>query len=191
MTIKLGISMSSALKEIGLWKAMKFGFITIFMAFYKMMIFPQLRVLYLKALGAKIGKNVIIHNADFFNYYRTGFKGVKIGNNCFIGNNSLIDLADKIILADHVTIAERVTILTHMNVGYQEHPLQKHFPSIASPVIFGYGSFIGANVTILPGVRIGECAFIAAGSVVIENIPSYSLVAGVPARIIRTINHET
>ena len=70
--------MSSALKEIGIRKALKFGFFTILMMAYKMMAFPQLRVLYLRVLGAKIGRNVIIHNVKFFNYYRTGFKGVRI-----------------------------------------------------------------------------------------------------------------
>ena len=55
-----------ALREIGIKKAFKFGFVTILMVFYKAMIFPQLRVLYLRMLGAKIGKNVIIHNVNFF-----------------------------------------------------------------------------------------------------------------------------
>jgi len=179
-----------ALLEIGIKKAFKFGFVTILMIFYKIMIFPQLRAFYLRMLGAKIGKNVIIHNVIFFNYYRKGFKGIKIGNNCFIGDDSLIDLADEIMISDSVTIAERVTILTHTNVGYREHPLQKYFPSNAKPVILEYGSFIGANVTILPGVKIGKCAFVAAGSVVTEDVPAYTLVGGVPARVIRTINSE-
>ena len=182
--------MPSALKEIGIRKTLKFGFVTILMIFYKMMIFPQLRVFYLRILGAKIGKNVIIHNADFFNYYRTGFKGVRIGNNCFIGDGSLMDLADEITISDSVTIAERVTILTHTNVGYSDHPLQKYFPSSVKPVILEHGCFVGANVTVLPGVTIGKCAFIAAGSVVNENVPAYTLVGGVPARVIREIGDE-
>jgi len=179
-----------ALLEIGIKKAFKFGFVTILMIFYKIMIFPQLRAFYLRMLGAKIGKNVIIHNANFFNYYRKGFKGIKIGNNCFIGNDSLIDLADEIMISDSVTIAERVTILTHTNVGYREHPLQKYFPSTAKPVILEYGSFIGANVTILSGVKIGKCAFVAAGSVITEDVPAYTLVGGVPAQVIRKINSD-
>lgn len=179
-----------ALREIGVKKAFKFLFFAILMIFYKIMIFPELRVFFLRMLGAKIGKNVIIHNVNFFNYYRTGFKGVKIGNNCFIGDDSLIDLADEIIISDSVTIAERVTILTHTNVGYRNHPLQKYFPSNSKPVTLEYGSFIGASVTILPGAKIGKCAFVAAGSVVTENVPAYSLVGGLPARVIRTIKCE-
>ena len=182
--------MKLALKEIGIRKAFKFGFISILMILYKMIIFPQPRILYLRMLGAKIGRDVIIHDVRFFNYYRTGFKGVKIGNCCFIGDESLIDLADQISMADYVTIAERVTILTHTNVGYKDHPLQKYFPSFSKPVIFEYGSFIGANVTILPGVKIGKCAFIAAGSVVTEDIPEFGLAAGIPAKVIRRTDIE-
>ena len=99
-----------------------------------------------------------------------------------------MDLADRIIISDSVTIAERVTILTHTNVGYRDHPLQKHFPSNSQSVTLKHGSFIGASVTILSGVEIGECTFVAAGSVVTEILPAYSLVAGVPARVIRVIN---
>ena len=154
------------------------------------MIFPQLRAFYFRMLGAKIGKNVIIHNVNFFNYYRTGFKGLRIGDDCFIGEDSLIDLADEIIISDSVTMAERVTILTHTNVGYRDHPLQDYFPSNTKLVTLEYGSFIGANATILPGVNIGKCAFVAVGSVVTKSVPAYSLVAGVPARVIRKINHD-
>lgn len=177
-----------AMREIGVKKTFIFGFVTILMVFYKLMIFPQLRVYYLRILGAKIGRNVVIHNVNFFNYYRTGFKGIKMGNDCFIGDDSLIDLADEVIIYDSVTIAERVTILTHTNVGYRDHPLQKYFTSNSKPVTLKYGSFIGTNVTILPGVKIGEYSFVAAGSVVTKNIPAYSLVGGVPARVIRTID---
>ena len=130
------------------------------------------------------------HNVNFFNYYRTGFKGIKIGNNCFIGDESLIDLADQILIYGSVTIAERVTILTHTNVGYRDHPLQKYFPPTAQPVTLEYGAFIGASVTILPGVTVGKCAFVAAGSVVTKDVPAYSLVGGVPAKLIRRIDVE-
>lgn len=177
-----------ALQEIGFGKAFKFVFFTILMIFYKIMIFPQLRVLYLRVLGAKIGNNVIIHNARFFNFYRTGFKGLKIGNNCFIGEECLLDLADEIVISDNVTLAERVTLLTHTNVGYKDHPLQKYFPSISKPVIIKNGSFIGAQATVLPGVNINECAFVAAGSVVTKDVLRFSVVGGVPAKLIRKID---
>lgn len=175
------------LKEIGIEKAAKFIIGSTLMLIFKLIIFPQLRAIFLKLLGAKIGKNVIIHNISFFNYYRLGFKGLQIGNNCFIGDEGLIDLADAVILSDDVTIAERVTILTHMNVGYKDHPLQKHFPAFNKPVIIENGCFVGANVTILPGITIEKCSFIAAGSVVLEDVAPNTLVGGVPAKYIKSL----
>ncbi len=175
-----------ALEEIGLKKAFRFG-ISIFQGIiFKFMIFPQLRVPFLRLMGAQIGKNTIISPLRFFNIYRKGFPALRIGDNCFIGDEVLLDLAADIVLEDHVTLAERVTILTHLNVGYVDHPLQKHFPSTEAPVRFERGSFVGTNVTVLHGVTVGEEAFVAAGSVVREDVPPRTLVAGVPAQVIRT-----
>ena len=86
-----------------------------------------------------------------------------------------------------MTLAERVVILTHMNVGYHDHPLQAHFPAMAAPVVVERGSFLGANVTVLAGVTIGPESFVAAGSVVTEDVPPATLAAGVPARAVRTL----
>lgn len=180
-----------ALREIGLRKAARYGLTTLLMVVFRALLFPQLRTLYLRLLGARIGRNVIIHGVRFFNCYHTGFRGLRTGDDCFIGDESLVDLYDRVTLSDDVTIAERVTILTHTNVGYETHPLQKHFPTITAPVTLERGCFIGAGVTILPGVTVGECAFVAAGGVVTENVPAWTLVGGVPARVIRKIEDDT
>ena len=78
-------------------------------------------------------------------------------------------------------------ILTHTNVGYRDHPLQAHFPPMSGPVTIRRGSFVGAAVTILPGLTIGPEAFVAAGSVVTADVPPRTVVAGVPARPLRTL----
>ncbi len=123
----------------------------------------------------------------FFNLYRRGPGGLVLGDDCFVGDECLLDLADEIHLEGQVTLAERVVVLTHLNVGYRDHPLQAQFPAFAAPVRFGRGSFVGANVTVLPGVRIGAGSFVAAGSVVTEDVPDGVLVAGVPARKVRAL----
>ncbi len=176
-----------AVIEIGIKKTIKFGLITFLIVVYKLMIFPQMRVIFLRLLGAKIGKNVIIHDVKFFNYYRKGFKGLTIGDNSFIGNETMIDLADEIKIEDYVTLAERVLVLSHTNVGYKDHPLQKFFPPISKAVGIGRGSFIGVNGVIMPGVHIASGTFVAAGSIVTEDTKPYSLYAGTPARFIRFI----
>jgi maltose O-acetyltransferase len=179
-----------ALQEIGIKKALKFAAGTLLLVLFRMMIFPPLRTAFLRSIGARIGKNVTIHSVRFFNHYRGGFKGLQIGDNCFIGDDALIDLADEVVLHDDVTLAERVTILTHVNVGYEDHPLQKHFPSYSKGVSLQRGSFVGTNATILPGVTVGECGFVAAGAVVREDVAAYHVVGGVPAKTIRVLEPQ-
>jgi acetyltransferase-like isoleucine patch superfamily enzyme len=171
-----------ALREVGLRQIARFFCATLFLALFDWLLFPPLRGLALKLAGAKMGAHSVIHRIKFFNAYRTGWRGLVLGESCFIGDDCLIDLADAVVMADHVTIAERVTILTHTNVGYADHPLQPYFPAFSAQVRLERGAFVGVNVTILPGITIGEGAFIAAGSVVTKDVPPWSLVAGVPAR---------
>jgi len=175
-----------ALREIGLGKAFRFGFFGLALAPYRLLLFPQLRAPYLRLLGARIGPRSVLHDVHFLNLYRRGLRGLTIGRECFLGDECLLDLAEAVTLEDQVTLAERVLVLTHLNVGYADHPLQGPFPSAAAPVRLERGCFVGANVTILAGVTVGREAFVAAGSVVTEDVPTRTLVAGAPARAIRT-----
>ena len=176
-----------ALREIGLQKAIKFGWTTLALLPWRWLLVPQLRAPYLRWLGATIGAETIIHDVAFFNAYRTCWRGLRLGRRCFVGDQCLLDLADRIELHDSVTLAERVTILTHTNVGYADHPLQPYFPPFSAPVIIERGAFVGVNATIMPGVRIGECAFVAAGSLVRDDVSAWQVVGGVPARVLRSV----
>jgi acetyltransferase-like isoleucine patch superfamily enzyme len=182
--------MKKAYKEIGFKKLWRFFWLTPLLGFFNLLGFPNLRSGFLRLFRAKIGKNVVIHKIKLFNLYRGKFSNLIIGNNSFIGDDCLLDLADRITLGDHVTLAERVTVLTHTNVGYEDHPLQKFFPKKIGTVEFKDGSFVGANATILPGVAIGEKSFIAAGSVVTESVAPEFLAGGVPAKLIRKIDDK-
>ena len=176
-----------ALREIGISRAARFGFFTLALLPYRLLLFPQLRAPYLRLLGARIGRRTILHDVRFFNLYRRGLPGLRIGTECFVGDECLIDLADEVHLQDQVTLAERVLVLTHMNVGFADHPLQEQFPSMAAPVTIERGAFVGAGATVLAGVTIGSGSFVAAGSVVTENVPRGTLAAGVPARPVRAL----
>ena len=177
-----------ALAEIGWAKAVRFGGFTLAMLPYRLLPVPQLRAPWLRLLGARIGRRSIVHDVRFFNLYRRGLAGLRIGEECFLGDECLLDLAEAITLERQVTFAERVLVLTHTNVGYADHPLQAHFPALAAPVVVEQGSFVGAAATLLPGIRIGARSFVAAGSVVTADVPAGTLVAGVPARVVRTLS---
>jgi maltose O-acetyltransferase len=176
-----------ALDEIGFARALRFGWTTLAMVPYHGALFPPLRRTWLRLLGARIGPRTILHDVRFFNLYRRGLPGLEIGPECFLGNECLLDLAEAIHLEAQVTLAERVLILTHTNVGYRDHPLQAHFPASAAAVRIERGAFIGAQAVILPGLTVGACSFVAAGSVVTETVPPHTLVAGVPARAVRKL----
>ncbi len=176
-----------ALGEIGFGRAARFGLMTLAMIPYRLALVPPLRAPWLRLLGARIGPGAILHDVRFFNLYRRGLGGFSVGKDCFLGDECLIDLAEAVSLEDQVTLAERVLVLTHTNVGYRDHPLQGRFPPMAAAVVVEAGSFVGAGVTLLPGVRVGRGSFVAAGSVVTEDVPPSTLVAGVPARAVRAL----
>jgi len=176
-----------ALSEIGWRRAARFGFFTLALVPYRLALVPQLRAPWLRLLGARIGRRTIVHDVRFFNLYRRGLAGLEIGEEGFVGDECLLDLAEGIRLEPQVTLAERVLVLTHLNVGYRDHPLQGPFPAMAAPVVIERGAFLGASVTVLAGVRIGSGSFVAAGSVVTADVPPRTLVAGVPARVVRPI----
>lgn len=181
----------NAVREIGWSKTLRFAGSTFFLALYNLALFPPLRAAALRMMGARVGRDCVIHSTRFFNAYRLGFRGLELGAKCFIGDDCLLDLADRIVLHESVTLAERVTILTHTNVGYADHPLQTYFPAFTAPVIVERGAFIGANATILPGITVGEGTFVAAGSVLTVDTLPWTLVAGVPARALRDVRSKT
>ncbi len=182
--------MSKALAEIGLGRAARFGLLTLAMAVYKLLLFPQLRAPFLRLLGARLAQGTIVHDVRFFNLYRRGLGGLEVGSECFLGDECLLDLAEGIVLERQVTLAERVLVLTHTNVGYRDHPLQAHVPAMTGPVRVREGSFLGAGVIVLPGLSIGPRACVAAGSVVTRDVPADTLVAGVPAKPLRRFTDD-
>lgn len=112
-------------------------------------------------------------------------RGVKIGDGVFIGSDVFIDntYPESIIIEDFVTIISRTFIVGHNFIPlHLKNILGKgSFPK--QGVLMSRGCYIGAQCIILPGVTIGECAIVGAGSVVTHDIPSYSLAMGSPARV--------
>jgi acetyltransferase-like isoleucine patch superfamily enzyme len=175
--------MGKALDEIGAAAAWRYGVGQLQFALLKpVLVPPQLRVALLRVFGAEVGTDTIVHPVTFTNLYRTGFKGLSIGRECFIADECFFDLAERIEIGDQVSIGERTVIVTHLNVGYRDHPLQEKFPARSAPVRVGSGAFIGVGAILLPGVTVGDRSFVAAGAVVSRDVAPGSVVGGVPAR---------
>ncbi|MGB9735638.1 MAG: acyltransferase [bacterium] len=178
--------MLKAIKEIGIKRIFKYIFYTLAMIVFRFLIFPPLRVVFLRLLGARIGKNVYIGNVSFYNYHHEyGFKGLTIGNNAYINEEVLIDLADKITIEDYAVVAYRCIILTHMKVSYGDHPLTTYLPNFKKPVHIKKYAVVGTGTLILPGITIGEYAAIGVGSIVNKDVPDYYGMQGKPIRLVR------
>jgi len=171
-------------REVMISKAIKFFWFS-FMETLLHWSLPPVRVWLLRLLGATIGKGTIILNCMFYNAYHYGFSKLTVGDNCFIGDEVMIDLRGETVLEDYVTLSNRVSMVTHMNVGYIHHPLQKKFPTSESFIHFHYGCFVGTGAILLPGVIIGEQSVVGAGAVVTKNVSAKTIVVGVPAKVMK------
>jgi acetyltransferase-like isoleucine patch superfamily enzyme len=82
-------------------------------------------------------------------------------------------------------IGPNVSLITS---SHPIEPSRRRDEVIAKPIVIGKSAWIAANVTIIGGVTVGENAVVAAGSVVTKDVPADTLVAGNPARVIRSID---
>ena len=108
-----------------------------------------------------------------------------------IGDHTRIGLHNTIIgpvtIGNHVNLAQGITV-TALNHNFSDAEKRIDEQGVnTTPVVIGDDIWIGANAVILPGVTIGSHSVVAAGSVVTKDVPPHSLVAGVPAKIIRQI----
>lgn len=145
-------------------------------------IIPTLRARLLRMMGATIGANVRIYEVRFINL-EEGFRNLKVGDNVHIGTDCLLDLKGGLHIGSGSTLSPRVLILTHQDPGKSHgSSLLKQFPAVVRDTRIGEGCWIGANTTIISGIDIGSGVVVASGSVVVKNIDSGLLVAGVPAK---------
>ena len=174
--------MSGALHEIGWRRALRYALLELAMVLHAALLLPPLRAAWLRLLGARIGPDALLMDVRFSNLDRTGLPGLVIGRRCYLGRGVRLDLADRIELLEDTTLADGAVVLTHLNVGYREHPLHAALPAFHAPTRLGPGAFIGAGAMLLPGVSVGARACVAAGSVVTASVPDGVIVAGNPAR---------
>ena len=107
---------------------------------------------------------------------------ITVGRGVFIGYECAFTGHGAINIADQVMIAHKVNLVT---AGHPVEPDKRQTHITAGPITIDTNVWIGAAATILPGVRIGADAVVGAGAVVTHHVPPATLVAGVPATVIR------
>lgn len=114
-------------------------------------------------------------------------KGVRIGNRCKISSHSF--LCEGVILEDDVFVGHNVTFTNDLypRATNEYGQLQTEADWECVPTVVKRGASIGSGVTLLCGITIGENALIGAGSVVVRDVPANVVVAGNPARPIRSL----
>lgn len=106
---------------------------------------------------------------------------VKIGKNVAIMNNVLFMAAGGITIEDDVMVAANAQLISN------NHDLHDHAVITCKPVHLKRNCWIGAGATILPGVTVGENSVVAAAAVVTKDVPDNTVVAGVPAKVIKKV----
>lgn len=112
-------------------------------------------------------------------------EGLKVGNNssigpfAYIGCSGYVEIGDNVIMGPRVGIYAENHLFDNMDIPIKEQGVLREFVKIEDDC------WIASNVNILAGVTIGKGSVIASGSVVTKNVPAYSVVAGVPAKVIK------
>lgn len=151
-------------------------------------IYNKIYTPYYRKKFARCGSNVSFSPCDSNLWY----ENLYIGDNVYIGYNAdFVASISKIIIGDHVVFGPHVSIRGGDHrvdvVGKYIDEIDEimKLPENDKDVIIEGDNWIGMNVTILKGVTIGRGCIVAAGAVVTKSTPPYSIVAGVPAKVIK------
>ena len=110
------------------------------------------------------------------------FDKMKLGNNVFINSNCLAMARGGITIEDDVMLAGNVQLLSNNHDEYERQILT------CAEILIKKGAWIGAGATILPGITIGKYAIVGAGAIVTKDVPDYSVVVGIPAKVVKTLD---
>lgn len=141
----------------------------------------RLKRLILRLYGAQVGRNPTIYSGVWIR----PIKGLHLGDNVSIGKDVIITTAGTVTVGHNVMIGHGSKIISANHVIPPGRGQIRFAGHEAKPVVIEDDVWIAAQVVILPGVRIGEGAVVAAGAVVTRDVPPFTIVGGVPARILR------
>lgn len=133
----------------------------------------------LRLMGAKVGNNCDVETGIVFHNCHD-LRNLSIGDNVHIGKQCFFDLRDEVRIASNVVVSMKCTFLTHMELNQSN--LSAQYPGTSKGILVGEHSYIGANSTLLMGVKLGEQVFVAANTLLNQSIDSKSRIKGVPGK---------
>lgn len=143
-----------------------------------------MRARLLKVYGAKIGDKVKVEKVILMHFDGFNLRNLTLNDRAFIGPGTILDIKGNIKIGRSVKIGPGCNISTHVDAG-KENLANNLYPARIEDVLIGNGVWVGASVTVLCGVVIGDDAVIGAGSLVNKNVPTRNIAYGVPIRIKR------
>ncbi len=168
------------------------------------------RLLLPRCLGLRIGSGVRVgsgiewplgnaRNIELGNHVSLGKRGwfyvplnnraakIQIGSGTSVGNDFVITANNSIYIGRDCLLSYRVTVMDHSHVtGADVGPVTSGLTA-GQPVTIGDKCFVGCNVVIMPGVKLGANCVIGANSVVTKSFEAGSIIAGAPAKLLRSI----
>jgi maltose O-acetyltransferase len=142
----------------------------------------------LRAAGVRIGKHSLIQGKLRVTGPGNPCELLNIGEGTLITGGLHVDLGAPIRIGNQVRIGHDVSLLT---INHAVGPVHlRAGTSFFAEIVIGDGAWLASRCTVLPGVTIGAGAIVGAGSVVTRDVASNTLVAGVPARLIRTLEPD-
>ncbi|MFL5745284.1 MAG: sugar O-acetyltransferase [Niastella sp.] len=142
----------------------------------------EIRKILSEITGTMIDGSVSVFPPIYINYGRH----LSIGKNVFINFDCTFLTLGGITTEDNVLIGPGVKLLSE---GHPLSPEERH-SLLPGKIHIGQNVWIGAGATILPGITVGPNAVVAAGAIVTKNVPANTVVAGIPAKCIKTIENS-
>lgn len=136
---------------------------------------------YSRVFGMKIDRTAIIYGGAEVRSPRN----VCIGKHTSVGHHAILDGRRGLTIGENVNLSTGVWIWT-----LQHDPQSPDFATTGGPVVIEDYVWVSCRAVILPGVRIGKGAVVAAGAVVTKDVPPYAIVGGVPAKVIGERTHD-
>jgi maltose O-acetyltransferase len=141
----------------------------------------------LRLSGHSIGERTLLMSSFILSGGRGAVDRLEIGADCFINQDCVFDATAPIVIGNNVNLGHGVLITTSTHlVG---SPERRGGLLQGKPVRIGDGSWLASRVIVLPGVEVGAGSIVGAGSVVTRSVAPNTIVAGVPAREIRRLDH--